>query len=161
MKMLILGHGNHGKTDVAAFLKKITGLNFVDSSWSACLNAVWPHMKDKYATPALCHADRRNHREFWYQKICEYNTPDKARLTKDILRCYDGYVGMRDDGEFRASVELFDIIMWVDASQRMPEDDTMKIEYDPRFMVRIDNNGTFDETAATLVAWARERGLCE
>jgi len=161
MKMLILGHGNHGKTDVAQFLEDIAGLSFIDSSWAACLHAVWPHMKDKYPTAAACHADRRNNREFWYQKIREYNTPGKARLANEILHNYDVYVGMRDDEEFRASVNLFDTILWVDASQRMPEDDTMKIEYDPRFMVRIDNNGTFDETAATLVAWARERGLCE
>jgi hypothetical protein len=77
--------------------------------------------------------------------ICGYNKNDRARLTKDILKGYDCYVGMRDLDEFEASKDLFDVIIWVDATKRLGSDEnTNKISMSAADMV-ITNNGTFEE----------------
>ena len=86
-----------------------------------------------------------NHREEWYLMICGYNMEDKARLSKDIISKYDCYVGMRDLEEFNASKDLFDLIIWVDASKRLPSNEvTNKISIEDAHIV-VHNNGTFEE----------------
>ena len=81
-----------------------------------------------------------NRRTEWYKMICGFNKDDKARLTKAILNEYDCYVGMRDDMEFRASKHLFDLIIWVDASERIPTPDSSnKISKDDAHFI-ITNN---------------------
>jgi hypothetical protein len=68
-----------------------------------------------------------------------------GRLAKDILKGYDCYVGMRDLEEFNASKELFDVIIWVDASKRIGTDEnTNKITMSVADII-ITNNGTFEE----------------
>ena len=52
---------------------------------------------------------------------------------------------MRDLEEFKASKDLFDVIIWVDASKRLVTDEnTNKIPMDAADMV-ITNNGTFED----------------
>ena len=140
MKIIILGHGGHGKDTVADIITDLTGLRFESSSMAAARQAVWPHMPE-YDTVEECFADRRNHRETWRRLITEYNTPDKGRLCKEILSRCDGYVGMRCHEEFATVRHMFDAILWVDAFERLPPDPSMSIEYEPDSMIWIDNNG--------------------
>lgn len=147
-RILILGKGGHGKDTMAEIISDLYGLSFQSSSFAACEKAVMPTLCKKYGYKSAqeCYDDRRNHREEWKQLITDYNTPDKSRLCREILAENDMYVGMRCADEFAASKHLFDEIYYVDASDRVPEEDpTMKIEFDPSYMTWIDNNGTIHD----------------
>jgi 7,8-dihydro-6-hydroxymethylpterin-pyrophosphokinase len=43
------------------------------------------------------------------------------RLAKQLLEEYDIYVGMRSIVEFNQARELFDLTIWIDASERVAE----------------------------------------
>lgn len=149
MKTLILGPGRHGKDTVAEYLARQLNLSFASSSHFLCKKVVFPVLAPKlgYKDIEECYQDRVNHRETWRDLISEYNFPDKARLTREILAENDIYVGMRDAAEFEAAYSLFDLIIEVDASKRIPVDDpTYTIQLPPgQYMgkvpiVRINNN---------------------
>lgn len=147
MKLLILGDMRSGKDTLAELLNKHYDMTFKSSSEMAMELFIFDEIYDKYgySTMEECFVDRVNHRQTWYEMICDYNKDDRARLAKDILEMYDCYVGMRDLEEFYAAEHLFDIVIWVDASERIgiPES-TNKIPQDVADMI-ITNNGTFDE----------------
>lgn len=147
MKILILGHGDHGKDEVAKLIQKFTGLTFTSSSMAAAEKTVFPVLRDKYGYRNVeeCFNDRRNHRAEWKQLISDYNTPRKDRLIEEVLKESDMYVGIRCPLEFAAGRHRFDLIVWVDASERKPSDPSMGIKYEPRKMFRVDNNGTKGE----------------
>jgi dephospho-CoA kinase len=144
MKRLIIGKARHGKDTFALLLAEYTGASFISSSEFCNERAVFPVLKDKYGYTSLeeCFNDRGSHREEWKALISAYNTPDKARLAKEMLENHDFYVGMRCHIEYEASKHLFDQILWVDASDRVAFDDpSMSIKFNPAEMVWIDNNG--------------------
>jgi hypothetical protein len=157
-KILILGHGEHGKDTIADIITDLTGLRFESSSRAAAELAVWPKMP-QYTTVQRCFDDRRNHREEWKRLITEYNTPDKSRLCREIVARCDGYIGMRCPIEYAAVKHLFGYVVWVDASKRKPNDATMGIKRECG-MILIDNNGTVENARANLTEWARSADLC-
>ena len=126
-KLLILGNARHGKDTFAEILNEKFGYTFQSSSQAAADIFIYDELKDKYGyeTSVECFEDRVNHRTEWYNMICDYNKDDKARLAKKILEKSDCYVGMRDLDEINACMEqgLFDVIIWVDASKRLPLED--------------------------------------
>lgn len=149
-KLLILGNMRHGKDSLAELLNEQIGLRFESSSQAAADIFIYDELKEKYGykTPEECFEDRMNHRPEWYQMICEYNKDDKARLAKGILERADCYVGMRDRDEIKECIKqrLFDLIIWVDASKRLPLESSDSFNIDPSCAdIIIDNNGTFDE----------------
>jgi hypothetical protein len=147
MKILILGDMRSGKDTLGELLNKYFGMTFKSSSEMAMEIFIFDEIADQfgYSTMEQCFEDRVNHRTLWYKMICGYNKNDRARLAKDILKGYDCYVGMRDLEEFNASKELFDVIIWVDASKRLETDEnTNKITMSVADMI-ITNNGTFEE----------------
>lgn len=158
MKLLILGHGRHGKDTVAEYLRARHGIAFRSSSLFLAETVVRPELARRGITyPDLdaCYEDRVNHRCLWRDIILAYNGEDKARLAKAILAVSDCYVGMRSIEEYRAARRLFDAVMWVDAAARgMPEDPSLTIEFEPD-MILIDNNGTLDETYEQVDDWMR------
>ncbi len=159
-KILILGHGRHGKDTVAEILNKDFGYSFISSS-EAALDAIHPVLFAFYK--ALLGDDlklwgstetelkkrffeeRVNYRDLWKEAITLYNTPDKTALTRKILSQNDLYVGMRCNVEYASVKDLFDIVLWVDASERKPKESSMLIEYDPSSMILINNNGTEED----------------
>jgi len=143
MKQLILGHGDHGKDTFAELLEKHHGYTFQSSSLFACEKAVLPYMD--YKTVAACYADRQHHRLYWKYLISAYNTPDKARLCKELLAVNDMYVGMRCPDEYMASRDLFDVIYFVDSFTRCGRDPSMGIEFDAERMIYIDNCGSLED----------------
>lgn len=123
MKILILGHARHGKDHAAEYLHKQFGLKFTSSSLFASKLFIFDKLKDlyNYKTPEECFIDRINHREEWFNLISEYNkTP--TRLAEQILKYNDCYVGMRSNIELQECIKnkIFDIIIWIDASNRLP-----------------------------------------
>lgn len=113
-------------------------------------HAVWPVIGHQYQTRADCFNDRRNRREEWKALVSAYNTPDKAKLVKQVLSKYEMYVGMRCHEEFAATKHLFDRILWVHAPGK-PKDPSMSIEFDPTCMIPVVNeNGRQDLTLDQL-----------
>ena len=149
-KLLILGSARHGKDTFAELLRDNFGLRFKSSSQAAADIFIFNELKGKYGytTPEQCFEDRVNHRGEWHDMICEYNKEDRAKLAKGILEHADCYVGMRDRLEIEESMRqgLFDLIVWVDASKRLPleSSDSFNIDISCADVI-IENNTTFEE----------------
>ena len=150
IRLCIVGSARHGKDSLAEILYEHFDVNFISSSQACADIFIYDALKDKYgySTPVECFEDRVNHRTEWYQMICEYNKDDKARLAKEILKYNNAYVGMRDSGEIKECLKqgLFDLVIWVDASERLPieSSDSFNISKSDADII-IDNNGTFEE----------------
>lgn len=148
MKIMVVGHGRHGKDTFCEML----GLPFKSSSEVALEKVIWPVMEDnifmsddspEYFTPEECFKDRHNYRDEWAKLITAYNTPDRTRLAKDIFAENDIYCGIRNRDEFYAikRAGLFDIAVWVDRSGHLPPEgpSNQMTAMDCDFY--IDNNG--------------------
>ena len=134
-KLLILGHGRHGKDTLAEILADNSDLAFSSSSRAAAEVFLFDKMKDEFGYNSVdeCFEDRHNHREYWYRSIQEFNSEDRARLCKEILKINDMYVGMRCHKEYLATNHLFDMILLVDAGKR--------VDYvDPTFNIPVYGN---------------------
>lgn len=144
LKLMIVGHGRHGKDTVCDLLKGY-GYNFTSSSLH-CSQIVFDALKDKYgySTKEECFNDRHNHRKEWFDIITDYNTPDRSRIAKEIYENNSLYAGMRNREEFLQCKEakIFDYAVWVDASKRLPPEDesSMNIKKEDCDFC-IDNNG--------------------
>ena len=146
MKLLIIGHAQHGKDTLAEIWERHFGLKFKGSSMAAAEIFIFDALKDIYGYKTFeeCFEDRKNHRDLWHDMITEYNKDDKARLAKEILAISDCYVGMRNDLEvtecFR--LRLFDLVIWVDASKRKPLEPKSSFKIGKEWAdIIIDNNG--------------------
>jgi len=148
MKLLIIGNARHGKDTLAEIFSKHFNVNFESSSHAACRLAIYPVLKEKYNYSSMeeCFLDRVNHRKEWYDMICDYNRNDPSRLTKDILSTSDIYVGLRSKRELDGSRNLFDLIIFVDASSRLPleGDDSCTISRNDADII-IENNLGIEE----------------
>lgn len=138
MKILILGHGQHGKDTAAELLQVDYDFAFASSSWFVFEHVVWPALVSEYHKPFVsldqaksqCYADRRVRREEWRKLIREYNTPDLSRLTRELLEDNDIYVGLRDRDEYNATRKLFDLVFWIHRIGYPYDDPSMQIEFD-------------------------------
>jgi dephospho-CoA kinase len=150
IKLCIIGSMRMGKDSMAEILRDEFGMTFESSSQSAADIFLYDLLKEKYGyeTSEECFEDRHNHRQEWYEAICEYNKDDKARLAKGIMERTNCYVGMRDRDEIKECIkqELFDLIVWVDASDRLPEEPATSFNIDKGCAdIIIENNGTYEE----------------
>ena len=150
IKLCIIGSMRMGKDSMAEILRDEFGMTFESSSQSAADIFLYDLLKEKYGyeTSEECFEDRHNHRQEWYEAICEYNKDDKARLANGIVERTGCYVGMRDREEIKECIKqgLFDLIVWVDASDRLPEEPATSFNIDRSCAdVIIENNGTYKE----------------
>jgi hypothetical protein len=131
MKILILGHGEHGKDTLANALSEKYGLKFLSSSEVANGIIIYPQLENFYDSEQECFYDRRNNRELWASLIRDFNRNDKTRLAKLICESGDGYVGLRELDEVRESVAegLFTHVMWVIRTDKDEDDPTMTFNY--------------------------------
>jgi hypothetical protein len=140
-KVLIIGHGRHGKDTAGAILARLAGLSFVSSSQFACEKAVFPLVADLYEDAAACYNDRGAHRALWHHAIAAYNLRPGPCLAAQILAGHDVYVGMRRRAEFDATRALFDLVVWVDRSQVEPPEPADSNELSPADAdLILDNN---------------------
>lgn len=149
-KILIIGYGRHGKDTLAEIWQKKFCMKFQSSSLAVCKRVVMPVLQEEYGYKTIeeCYEDRINHRQEWYELICEYNEEDGSRLCREILYedGNDCYVGMRSKREFLASKHLFDLVIFVDASKRHPPEgeNSCTITKEDADII-ITNNGTLAE----------------
>jgi thymidylate synthase (FAD) len=149
-KLLIIGHGRHGKDTLAEKISQKMGLAFTSSSLFVGQECVWPTWgQERYSTFAEMFEDRVNFRSTWKNLILAYNTPDKTRTVKTMFeRGYDMYVGMRSMEEYVACYEakLFDHVIWVDALKRLPSEPKDSNEMIPGVAnLYFDNNGPIED----------------
>lgn len=149
-KLLIIGNARHGKDTFAEILESDFGLKFKSSSEAASEIFLFEKLKKEYGyeSPIECFEDRVNHRQEWYESICKYNEDDRAKLAKGILELSNCYVGMRDRDEIEECMKqgLFDLIVWVDASERLPKEPSTSFNIDKSCAdIIIENNGTLEE----------------
>lgn len=150
MKLLIIGHGRHGKDTVAAMLKEEFGLTHLASSEASSTIFVFDALKEKYGytTVEECFNDRANHRAEWYDLICEYNAEDQARLAKEIVKRANVYVGMRSKNELDACIEqgVFDAIIGVmDPRKPLEDEASMNIPVERYADLMIYNDSTLED----------------
>ena len=155
-KLLVIGHCRHGKDSLAEILNEEFGYTFESSSQSAANIFLYDLLKDKYGykTPEECFEDRVNHRQEWYEAICEYNKDDKAKLAKGILERSDAYIGMRDREEIVESLRqgIFDLVVWVDASERLPMEDASSFNIDKSCAdIIIENNNDYESFKKSVI----------
>ena len=149
-KLLVIGHGRHGKDTVCEILRDKFGYTFESSSQFCSKLFIYDMLRKKYdyTNEEECYADRHNHRAEWYNAICDYNKGDAARLGRAMFNEFDIYCGLRNKREFFAmqNTGVFDYCIWVDRSDHLAPEaiDSMSLE---QWMAdfTIDNNGDIDE----------------
>ncbi len=148
-KLLIIGNMRHGKDTFAEIMRDEFALTFISSSQAAADIFLYDALKEKYGykTPEKCFEDRVNHRAEWKTLIYDYNKDDRAKLAKGILAKCDCYVGMRDWEEIDECMRqgLFDLIIWVDASERLPleSEDSFNITKNNAHII-VENNADLE-----------------
>jgi hypothetical protein len=150
LKLLVIGHGRHGKDTVCEILRDNYNYTFESSSQFCSRLFIYDMLKDKYGytSEEECYADRHNHRAEWYNAICAYNEKDAATLGRAMFDEFDIYCGLRNRREYFAmkNTGVFDYCIWVDRSMHLPPEskDSMSLE---QWMAdyTIDNNGTLED----------------
>ena len=154
-KLLVIGHGRHGKDTVCEMLRDYYGYSFESSSQFCSKLFIYDNLKEKYGyeTEEQCYADRHNHRAEWYDAICDYNVPDAATLGREMFATYDIYCGLRNKREFFAmkNTGVFDHCIWVDRSMYLPPEAASSMSLE-QWMAdfTIDNNGTLSDMKFNL-----------
>lgn len=124
-KLLIGGMGRSGKDTACEILEEQFGMTFTSSSWAAAEIFIFEQLRlhHNYKTVQECFDDRHSgdNRMLWYDMITEYNTDDKARLAKDILKKSDIYCGLRSKEELDECKRqgVFDLTIWIEATDRI------------------------------------------
>jgi len=149
-KLLVIGHGRHGKDTVCEILRDKYGYSFESSSKFCSKLFIYNMLKKKYNynDEEECYADRHNHRAEWYNAICDYNQPDAAKLGRAIFQEHDIYCGLRNKREYFAmrNTGVFDYAIWVDRSDYLPPESEESMSLKPWMAdYHIDNNGTLND----------------
>ncbi|MEP4038727.1 hypothetical protein [Pseudophaeobacter sp.] len=140
-KILIIGHGNHGKDTIAKMISIITDQKQTSISDFIALKAVFPIVKDIYPNWKAAHSDRKNHRLLWFHAIRAYNLRPDTSLIDEILANHDICVGLRSRCEFEKVRHKFDLVIWVDRSRVIPDEfgGSMELNTEDADVV-LDNN---------------------
>ena len=150
MKLLIIGHGRHGKDTVSEYLRDQHNLTFKSSSLHCAENVVYPALKDLYNYQSVedCFKDRSEHRSEWYNLISDYCKEDLACIGREIFEVSDMYCGLRNRREFHSIKNngLVDYTIWVDRSDWLETEPKSSMSLEPWMADYIvDNNGTLEQ----------------
>lgn len=166
LKMMILGHGRHGKDDTAALICAYFNLVYKSSSHIAMDEFLYDLISTliPYESKEQCYDDRYNHRDFWHRAIATLNHVDAAALSKIIFSKAPIYCGIRSRKELLCAAvqKVFNVSIWVDAKDRKPLEPVTSnnIQTPPDYSssnpdiieVYIDNNKEGLENLRTSVA---------
>lgn len=149
LRLMLLGEGECGKGTFCEHLEQHYAISSMSTSLMASTLFMYDKLKDKYGykTPEECHADRRNHRQEWYEGIYEFNTPDLTKLVRRIYERYDACDGVRHAEEFGAvkAKNMFDLSIWLDAGDRTEGEDSSSISVTRDMADVILDNSTTQE----------------
>lgn len=155
IKLVILGHGDHGKDTVAKLIAELYDFKYVDATHIACEHMIWPLMRDIYGGHFQhCIQDRANNRELWARLIKSHLIEDPLSLAKPVFEEGDIYAGIRAKIEYVATKKEFDIVtIWVDASKRVAKEDESSTTVTQKMAdYTIDNNGSEDYLREQVIA---------
>jgi len=149
-KLLVIGYARHGKDSVCEFLRDEYNYSFVSSSHYCAEHVVIPYLRTigiTYDSIEECYEDRVNHRDKWFNCIADFSREKPGEITRGIMETNDIYCGMRNRIDYNKAIEdgVFDLILWVDASDRHPPEDPSSNSLTPEdadFV--LDNNGDVD-----------------
>lgn len=148
LKLLVLGHGRSGKDTVSEYIKSRTNLKYTPTSEILAQKVIYPILSDRYSSWEECLKDRSNRRAEWFQILSEYNKSNPARFLLEVLEENDIYCGLRSKIELQYAIVYgkIDLIIWVDASERLPVEDSSSMNI-PKYVADfiIDNNGDLEE----------------
>lgn len=165
LHIAIIGHMRSGKDELGLIIEEFTDLKAISSSWILNKEFLFDLLNSKYnkgyKTLQESFDDRVNNREIWFNEIKAFNTPDKTATARLILKEANIYTGMRSNDEIQACLEanLFDLVIWVDASQRVPDEPvkSFNISKDVAHII-IDNNGTLEQFRQRAIALIKSWG---
>lgn len=144
-RVLFVGHGRHGKDTACEELSKATGWKNAGTT-SLYLT---PYVIKEYERLGMGHLrndaylHRHQNRELWRRVGDEIRQNDPALLVKEALKVGPITGGCRGLPEIEAvrRESVVDLIVWVDASKRLPPDPT--VEFGPEVAdLILANNGT-------------------
>ena len=148
-RFVIFGHKRHGKDTVCEYIQAKYGINFISSSLFIARHHLFEVMREEHGYQSVeeCFEDRGNHRAYWFDFIRNYTLVDPTKLAREIFASNEVYCGIRSDIEFEAMRDqgLFDLSIYVDASERLPLEDpeSMKLTKYHGDIV-VDNNGDLE-----------------
>jgi dephospho-CoA kinase len=150
MNIIVMGHRQHGKGTFCNHARTQYGIESISSSLMACQVFLFDQLKDKYGYKTIeeCFNDRDDKRTEWFEGILKFNTPDRGALSKLIFDKFHIYDGLRAKVEFDHLMKqgLIDLVIWIDASERMPLEPSTSITVTKKDAhVVITNNDTEEE----------------
>jgi hypothetical protein len=161
VRLIILGHARHGKDTVAELLRDRFGMRFQSSSRFCTEKVMMPFFARAgrpYLSAEECFDDRTNHRAAWFAQIALYNRDDPSRLARELFEAgNDVYVGMRSAEELKSARKLADLVVWVDALERLPPEPLSSCSVTREMAdVRISNNANLEALAEAVDRFAAE-----
>lgn len=159
IKLMIVGPAQHGKDTVAELLSEYLGLTFMSSSLFCINKFIFDILGPEYgySLPYHLYENRDFHRTELYNLISDYTKDDLSKLSRELFKEDNIYVGCRNREEFLKSKEesLFHLSIWVDASERktMEPPTSMTIKKSDADII-IDNNGTLNQLKDKLKSLA-------
>ena len=126
-KVLIVGHGRHGKDTLAGLINLEMGLKFRGSSQVAAAEVIYPLMSNFYTSPEDAFERRHENRELWRALISDYNREDPTRLSRLVCANGHGYTGLRDKTEVISCIKqgVFTHVIWIERPDLAQDDPTM------------------------------------
>lgn len=132
MKILVVGHAQHGKDTVAEMLSIKLGLPLASATRLAL-----PYVRQMlesvygitYVNDEECYEDRINHRAAWKLIIAEFNEENLCALADLVYAKSDIYVGVRRLDEYLAIIAKYSpLVVWVDASSVVEQEAETSME---------------------------------
>lgn len=159
-KLLVLGHGRHGKDTACEMIKEL-GYTYRPTSKLLSDLFIFDYLKEThgYKNSEDCYNDRHNHRSIWYKLIQDYCRDDLTRLGKQVFAQYNVYCGLRDFKQLDAmrKSQVFDYAIWVDRSSVVPQEPSTSMTIHQSMCdFMIDNNADTEHLKKNIVSILEE-----
>lgn len=167
MKAFITGYAHHGKDTLAEVFKEVYKLSFMSSSMFCLYKCILPYhraqkctikhtqefLNSKFKDDKDMFDKRKHHRRAWHEIIKNYNGQDLARLSREIFKIYNLYVGIRNIDEYNAYIKEYPntINIWVYNENQPVEERTSNTMTPDHADIIIYNNGSIEDLKRKVI----------